>query len=114
MKILQKLTGGLPDLLLQFPGGNQPAPFPDNDDLFKAIRGGYCHVIFMAVLMGKFLYILVGSFRLFCIHHVNIVVIKHLRGMSLQTVGIEYRDQITFPDSLIITENVQQLSSGAI
>jgi len=56
-----------------------------------------------ADFVNCFFNILIGSLRFFCINHMNIVISKHFLLVSLNLVGIKYKNQSTFLISLIIT-----------
>ena len=55
----------------------------------------------------------VRSFRLFGVDHMNIVVWDDLFLMAFYPISIKYKDQIAFPESLIIAHNILQLLSGS-
>ena len=52
--------------------------------------------------MGKFLDVLVSCLRLFRKDYMNVVVIRHLRPVSLHPVSIEHRYHLDTAASLII------------
>ena len=81
------------------------------DDLLQSIGGCHRYIIFRPIFMSKLLNKLIGSLRLLRINHMYIVIIEDLGRMPLHPVRIKHNDQIAFPDSLIITENIHQTSS---
>ena len=101
-------------LFLKIPRRIQPAALPTDDDLFQTVGGRYHHRIFPPIFMGKFLDVLVSCLRLFRKNYMNVVVIRHLRPVSLHPVGVEHRYHLDTAASLIIAENIQQLTTGAI
>ena len=101
-------------LLLKIPRRIQPAALSTDDDLFQTVGGRHHHRIFPPIFMGKFLDVLVSCLRLFRKDHMNVMVIRHLRPVSLHPVGIEYRYHLDTAASLIIAENIQQLTTGAV
>lgn len=73
-----------------------------DDQLLQSVRSSYGYIVLAADLMGQFFNVLVGSFRFFCIHYMDIVVIDGFAGISCHFIGVKYQDQGTFFISLII------------
>ena len=101
-------------LFLEIPRRIQPAALAADDDLFQAVRRRHHHRIFPPVFMGKFFNILIGRLRLLRKDHMDVVIIRHLRLVSLHPVGIKHSDNLDAAASLVITENIQQFSAGTV
>ena len=61
-------------------------------------------------LSHGFLNILIRSLGFLRIDDMDIVIFGNLTGISLYFICVEYKDQRTFPVSLIITENIRKFS----
>ena len=108
------LLVGLGNLLKQIPGGQPHGSFSQDDDLLQTVRSGHCHLITAANLLGDFLNVLVGGFRLLGKDNVNVVILKDLAGIPLDFVAVEYQDDLTFFIPLVVAENILELGSGAV
>ena len=90
------------------------AALSDNNNLFKPVGGDDCHIIFLSILMSEPLNIPVCRLCLLGIYHMYIMIIQHLCLMALQAVSIKHGNQITLLHCLVITQNIQKLSSCSV
>ena len=64
--------------------------------------------------MYRLLNILVRRLRFLRIYHINIVIFLHLTHAAFYLVRIEYQNQMHLPVTLIIAQNIHQLTSGGL
>ena len=81
---------------------NQQAPLTDNNHLLKTIRGHDGDLILLRIFMGKPFNVMIRRLCLFGIHDMNVMIIKALRRVSLQTVCIKNSNQLPAVNRLII------------
>ena len=66
------------------------------------------------IFMCKLLNILIGCFRLFCVYHMDVMVIQDFGCMSLHPVCIKYHNQAALFHGLVIAQQVHEPSPGSL
>ena len=74
-----------------------------DDQLLQSVRSSYGYIVLAADLVGQFFNVLVGSFRFFCIHNINIMVFLHFSLTAFYFICIKNKNQCTACKSLIVT-----------